>query len=728
MAHDHIIYDADPHFTIDAITRVITNQSSSKTMIMQNDHNSERFSFKMPKEVESHDMTQCNRVQVHYINIGTNARNIGVYEITDMHVDPDDENSIVCSWLISRNATQLVGTLNFIIRFACVNGDETDYVWNTAVHSGITISAGIDNSDAVVEDYADVLEQWYNELTSAGTASLGGISEAKTAAITDVNSAKDNAVESVNSTKDNAVKSVNSTKDNAVKSVNSAWEQAVQSIDAREKAVLKNIGDAGGVVSSETEPTNENVSVWIKESDEPQTARLLDESDIDAIKAKLNVELASTLKDNEEDKAPSVKAVNDGLGGKLSRFKTKPTTYALYGMSTTGADLQVLIDAKNVNQRVPMYSESEEHGKTDRKGFINTTTPTQPYHCANKKYVDDMRLELELDQRTYKLTAALVGGDGWYLGDPVTIDLPIEEMIVNMEVDETGDNVILNLRNGETLSVPLEKLGRGFVPYAPPNSFSDWAESDYAKDYDGDGVIDAADLNRFLLNYRHIIDVSDPLLPQNATNKKYVDTGLAGKLDAVTKSGKWVYTTEDGVQVTRRVGTNPTSWCIPWFDENGNLKSSTPVADIDAANKKYVDDNLAPIIAELGAMVLTKEDRMTAPLEIPFMLPAGVKSNIYIVSASCEKTWSNIATGETKVTSAKPTTLSTINMATGVRCEVVPFEEGGFFKLEDGENALTISLYDAVYPDPPDDSGNWEQETLDPVFSLEIIYQVKVGG
>lgn len=84
-----------------------------------------------------------------------------------------------------------------------------------------------------------------------------------------------------------------------------------------------------------------------------------------------------------------------------------------------------------------------------------------------------------------------------------------------------------------------------------------------------------------------------PLADGDAANKQYVDDGLVGKVDAVTKSGKWVYTSEEGVQVTRKITSTPTAWCVPWFDGQGRLNTNEPVEDSNAANKKYVDDGLS---------------------------------------------------------------------------------------------------------------------------------------
>ena len=75
--HEHPVIDADKHYIIDPITRAVTNATSKKNTLIQNDHNSERFTFEIPKLVDGHDMTLCNSVQIHYINIesGTSSHN-----------------------------------------------------------------------------------------------------------------------------------------------------------------------------------------------------------------------------------------------------------------------------------------------------------------------------------------------------------------------------------------------------------------------------------------------------------------------------------------------------------------------------------------------------------------------------------------------------------------------------------------------------------------------------
>ena len=175
MGHAHPVTDMDVHFEIDAVTRKI-QAKSGKSALIQGDHNSEVFTFRLPRLIDGHDMSKCNSVQVHYINVDstTKAQINGVYAVEDMRVDPEDENAVVLSWLISQNATKYAGILSFIVKFMCVDGGAVSYVWNTAIFTGISISNGIDNSGVIVEEYADVLAQWEVRLD---TLEQGGASD-----------------------------------------------------------------------------------------------------------------------------------------------------------------------------------------------------------------------------------------------------------------------------------------------------------------------------------------------------------------------------------------------------------------------------------------------------------------------------------------------------------------------------------------------------------------------
>ena len=169
MAHIHEVIDSDKCFTIDPITRAIVNDAGNKkTQLIQNDHNSERFAFQLPRYIEGHDMSLSNKVEVHYINLDqtSNERSVGVYEVNDLALSEDNE-SVLLSWLISNNATKYVGVLSFAICFKCMSDDVIDYSWNTAINSSIQIAKGMYNSEIIIKDYIDVLEVWKEEFMSS---------------------------------------------------------------------------------------------------------------------------------------------------------------------------------------------------------------------------------------------------------------------------------------------------------------------------------------------------------------------------------------------------------------------------------------------------------------------------------------------------------------------------------------------------------------------------------
>lgn len=165
MAHNHSVIDADARYKIDGVSRVISNASNTqneKRFLVQGDHNSEKFVFEMPRYIDGHDMSECNVVQIHHLNVDALDKNKieDVYSVNDLQVSKDNEEVVVFSWLISGNCTKYAGSLNFIIRFCCFNEGDLEYSWNTTVFKGVSILAGMDCSDSVVEQYSDILDEW----------------------------------------------------------------------------------------------------------------------------------------------------------------------------------------------------------------------------------------------------------------------------------------------------------------------------------------------------------------------------------------------------------------------------------------------------------------------------------------------------------------------------------------------------------------------------------------
>lgn len=156
MGHSHTAYDGDAHFKIDPVTRQISNESG-KVVLMQNDHKSEILTFDVPRFVDGHDMSLCDKVEVHFNNTCTKTRSVSRSHdtVTDLAVAQDDENMVVFSWSPTQRATQYAGTLSFAVRFACTTDGEVDYQWSTEAYKEIKVSESINNEETVVKEYAN---------------------------------------------------------------------------------------------------------------------------------------------------------------------------------------------------------------------------------------------------------------------------------------------------------------------------------------------------------------------------------------------------------------------------------------------------------------------------------------------------------------------------------------------------------------------------------------------
>lgn len=173
MAHEHSVIDKDKHFVIDPENNMSITCAGTVKGLKRGDHASERYTFEMPRYIEGHDMSLCNKVEAHYNNIKYDSStretttNKSFDDVQDFGISETSEDTVVWTWLVKSDATQLDGTLNFCIRFACMNGDEIEYQKFTDVYASIPVGESIWNTETVAKQNADVLEAWRQELLLA---------------------------------------------------------------------------------------------------------------------------------------------------------------------------------------------------------------------------------------------------------------------------------------------------------------------------------------------------------------------------------------------------------------------------------------------------------------------------------------------------------------------------------------------------------------------------------
>lgn len=211
MNHKHMVFDTDEKFIIDSATRAISNSREKPFQLIQHDHNAEKFSFVCDRYVEGHDMSLCNKVEIHYDNIESSKRRTshGLYEVQDFRVDSTDNNKVIFTWLISGNATLYNGTLVFLVSFACIEDTEVTYRWNTSVNNSTIILTGLNNSDNIANIYADILENWKKDLFGVGDTEEARLSAAAAEMLSDLKASGEYAVATAKEKLDEVVAKTN---------------------------------------------------------------------------------------------------------------------------------------------------------------------------------------------------------------------------------------------------------------------------------------------------------------------------------------------------------------------------------------------------------------------------------------------------------------------------------------------------------------------------------------
>ena len=163
VEHEHTVADSDSYFVIDPSTRQIESTARKKNILFVGDHNSEVYTFELPRYIERHDMLLCTSVKVHYNNIDgeTGDENSSVVDLYDLRINPANPETVICSWTIKRQVIQLVGILSFALQYLCADNEgNITYEWHTDSYDEVDVKAGRNYSERAVFEYTDILEQW----------------------------------------------------------------------------------------------------------------------------------------------------------------------------------------------------------------------------------------------------------------------------------------------------------------------------------------------------------------------------------------------------------------------------------------------------------------------------------------------------------------------------------------------------------------------------------------
>ena len=201
-------------------------------------------------------------------------------------------------------------------------------------------------------------------------------------------------------------------------------------------------------------------------------------------------------------------------------------------------------------------------------------------------------------------TVRFTRDDGEVYDIPATLDIPVipgygilidkvnNKMQVEVKVDSSKVFNIIN--NGGTSNynrVPYLQKGKNTLS-------TDTLELLYVDD---GNTNDIGDIPSYVSpefgdtrSSTAVLITSDPTRPYQAANKNYVDNGFVAKVTTSTQDIRVYGLRADGTQAVFPTSQNvPELEHIAQYTTGGNIRTNTPIDNLDCANKKYVDDNIA---------------------------------------------------------------------------------------------------------------------------------------
>lgn len=152
--------ETEPHIVI-GDDRFISVPVELQRIAVQYDHDVETVTFDCPRYWDDLDMSELSI----YINYMRKDREVGVYKATDISVDTANDRIMHFNWKISRNVTEVVGSLKFLvcIKKGDADGNEVNH-WNSELNAEMYISEGLEVEPSIFDPYPDIISQWEDEV------------------------------------------------------------------------------------------------------------------------------------------------------------------------------------------------------------------------------------------------------------------------------------------------------------------------------------------------------------------------------------------------------------------------------------------------------------------------------------------------------------------------------------------------------------------------------------
>lgn len=147
------VVDAEPHIVI-GTDKFIVVPPELRRIAVQHEHNVKTVTFDCPRYWDGRDLMDM----VLRINYKTPDNVVDMKEVENVIVDPDDDTIIHFDWTITRNVTQMNGTLSFLACGVKLDDEgKEDQHWNSELNREMTISEGLECATSILEEYPDVI-------------------------------------------------------------------------------------------------------------------------------------------------------------------------------------------------------------------------------------------------------------------------------------------------------------------------------------------------------------------------------------------------------------------------------------------------------------------------------------------------------------------------------------------------------------------------------------------
>lgn len=125
------------------------------------DKNSEAVSFKMPRFIDSHDISECAQHRILWKN--EEAGLDGYFDSEDIKISESEEDKLILGWLISDEVTAAAGEISFALQISDYDADgQLSYRWQTLYGHGLLILEGPESEvypEKIRKSYVPMVDQ-----------------------------------------------------------------------------------------------------------------------------------------------------------------------------------------------------------------------------------------------------------------------------------------------------------------------------------------------------------------------------------------------------------------------------------------------------------------------------------------------------------------------------------------------------------------------------------------